>query len=157
MVFHEKAASSACSSSSCTSAFPRDSRGVSVCSRSAFCNFPLHHREDFKIHTSKSGCNIINNFHCCPGWRSSVDRVLACEHRGHWFDSQSGHMPGLRARSPVGGMRKATDWCISHTLMFLALFLSFSLLPPLFANRWIKSLKINNSNNFNCFVKGILG
>ena len=25
------------------------------------------------------------------------------EARGCWFDSQSGHMPGLWARSPVGG------------------------------------------------------
>ena len=34
--------------------------------------------------------------------------------------------PGLRARSPVGGVRETT---VSHTLMFL--FLSFFLLPPL--------------------------
>ena len=25
------------------------------------------------------------------------------EAKGSWFDSQSGHMPGLWARSPVGG------------------------------------------------------
>ena len=39
------------------------------------------------------------------------------------FDSQLGHMPGLRARSPVGGAFKAT------TLMFLSL--SFSLPSPI--------------------------
>ena len=26
-----------------------------------------------------------------------------CETKGHRFDSQSGYMPGLRARSPLGG------------------------------------------------------
>ena len=38
-----------------------------------------------------------------PGWRGSVDGVLACEPMGHWFGSQSGHMPGMQAKSPVGG------------------------------------------------------
>ena len=42
------------------------------------------------------------------GWRGSVDWVPACEPKGHWFYSQSGHMPGLQARSPVGGMGEAT-------------------------------------------------
>ena len=31
-----------------------------------------------------------------------------CKPKGHWFNSQSGHMPGLQARSPVGGAREAT-------------------------------------------------
>ena len=35
-------------------------------------------------------------------------------------DSQSGHMPGLWARSPVGGVREATNQRISCTLMFLS-------------------------------------
>ena len=30
------------------------------------------------------------------------------EPKGHQFDSQSGHMPGLQARSPVGGAQEAT-------------------------------------------------
>ena len=37
-----------------------------------------------------------------PGWCGSVDSVPACKPAGHQFDSQSGHMPGLQARSPVG-------------------------------------------------------
>ena len=36
-----------------------------------------------------------------PGWGSSVDRAPACKPKGHWFDSQLEHMPGLQARSPV--------------------------------------------------------
>ena len=32
----------------------------------------------------------------------------ACELKGHRFDSQSGHMPGLLASSPDGGVREAT-------------------------------------------------
>ena len=39
----------------------------------------------------------------------------------HWVDSQSGYMPGLWARSAVGGVWKATDQCFSHTSMFLSL------------------------------------
>ena len=32
-----------------------------------------------------------------------MDWVLACEAKGHWFKSQLGPMPGLRAGSPVAG------------------------------------------------------
>ena len=39
-----------------------------------------------------------------PGWCGSVDWVPACEPKGCQFDSQSGHTPGLQARSPVGAM-----------------------------------------------------
>ena len=39
-----------------------------------------------------------------PGWCGSVDWVLACEPKCHWLDSQSGHVPGLQAGSPAGGM-----------------------------------------------------
>ena len=42
------------------------------------------------------------------GWHGSVDGVLACEPKGRWFYSQSGPMPGLWARSPVGGAQEAT-------------------------------------------------
>ena len=63
---------------------------------------------------------------CHPSWCGSVDWAPACKLKGHQFDSQSGHMPGLRARSPVGGLQEAT---MHHTLMFLSL--SFSLLSPL--------------------------
>ena len=43
-----------------------------------------------------------------PGWCGSVDGAWTCEPKGHQFDSQSGHMPGLQARSPGGGTREAT-------------------------------------------------
>ena len=37
--------------------------------------------------------------------------------KGRKFSSQSGHMPGLRARSPVGGAGEATtQWCFSPSL-----------------------------------------
>ena len=45
----------------------------------------------------------------CPGWCGSVDWVSFCKPKGHWFDSQSRHMPGWLARSPVRGMQEATD------------------------------------------------
>ena len=63
-----------------------------------------------------------------PGWRGSVDWALVWEPKGHWFDSQSGHMPGLQAKSSVWELMRG-----NHTLMFLSL--SFSLLSPLSKNK----------------------
>ena len=34
------------------------------------------------------------------GWASS------CRPKVHWIDSPAGHMPGLQARSPVGGVQE---------------------------------------------------
>ena len=52
-----------------------------------------------------------------PGWWSSMDWAQAWEPKGCWFDSQSGHMRSLQARSPVGGARETTThWCFSHSL-----------------------------------------
>ena len=52
-----------------------------------------------------------------PGWCGSVDWVPACEPKGHWFDSQTGHMLGLWTRPPVGGAQEAnTHWCFSPSL-----------------------------------------
>ena len=48
-----------------------------------------------------------------PGWYSSVDWALACEPKGHQFESQLGHVPG----SPGGGTQEATThWCFSPSL-----------------------------------------
>ena len=44
-----------------------------------------------------------------PGWCGSVGWVLACEPKDHWFSSWPGHMPGLQAKSLVGGVQKATN------------------------------------------------
>ena len=62
------------------------------------------------------------------GWCGSVGWALACKPKGHWFDSQSGHMPGLQARSPVGGTQEATThWCFSPSLSpFLPLSLKIN-------------------------------
>ena len=72
-----------------------------------------------------------------PGWCGSVDWVLACESKGWQFDSQSGHMPGWQARSPVGGVQEATNRCISLAHRCFSPSLSPSL--PL-------SLKIHKEN-----------
>ena len=65
---------------------------------------------------------------CCPGWCGN------CELKCHQFDSQSGHMPGLQARSPLGGVGEASDGCISCTLR-CTLLLSPSLLLSLKINK----------------------
>ena len=49
-------------------------------------------------------CTLILKYCSCPGWCGSVDWVPACEPKGCQFNSQSGHMPRLQARSPVGGL-----------------------------------------------------
>ena len=57
-------------------------------------------------------CNnssILKITDLCPGWWDSVDRAPACEVKVGRLDSLSGHMPGLWARSPVGGVRGAID------------------------------------------------
>ena len=74
---------------------------------------------------------FFKNHFRSTGWCGSADWVLACEPKGCPFDSQSGHMPGLWARSPVRGMWEATDWCT-----FLYIDASLPLFLPL-------SLKIN--------------
>ena len=44
----------------------------------------------------------------------------------HKFNSWSGHMSGLQAKFPVRIIWEATDWCFSHTSMFLSLPSSLS-------------------------------
>ena len=52
-----------------------------------------------------------------PSWCGSVDWAPACEPKGRWFDSQSGHMPELWARSAVrGGWEATTYWYFSPSL-----------------------------------------
>ena len=47
-----------------------------------------------------------------PSWCSSLDWARVYEPNGRWFDSQSGHICGLRARYLVGGTWEATTyWC----------------------------------------------
>ena len=49
------------------------------------------------------------------GWLSEWS--TGCEPKGLRFDSQSGHMPGLLAKSPVGGAQEATTHrCFSPSL-----------------------------------------
>ena len=72
-----------------------------------------------------------------PDWCGSVGWSSSHKLKGCWFDSQSGHMPGLQARSLVGGVQEATNQCFSFILMFLSLF--FFLPSP---------LKINKYNRF---------
>ena len=73
-----------------------------------------------------------------PGWCSSVDWARSYEPKSYWFNSQSGHMPGLWARSPVGGMWEVGN----NTLMFLSLSFSPSLPISLKINKIFKKLLI---------------
>ena len=54
-------------------------------------------------------------------WLSGLGIVR--KSKGHRFDSRSGHVPGLWARSPAGTMREATGQYFSNTGVSLPLFL----------------------------------
>ena len=76
-----------------------------------------------------------------PGWCGSVDWALACKQKGRWFNSRSGYMPGLRARSPGGGVQKG----VPHTNVSLT-HRCFSLSLPLSKNNWKKFKKIKSKS-----------
>ena len=87
--------------------------------------FKNNHQVQLRNQPLHSKVNVI--ILIIPNWCGSVDWVPACEPKGCWFDSQSGHMPELQARSLVEGTRG------NHTLMFLSL--SFSLPSPVSKNK----------------------
>ena len=68
--------------------------------------------------------------------------MSACKPKGHWFHSQSEHMPGLQARSPFGACARGNR-SVFRTSMFPSL-----LLPPSLAlkNKILKK-KIRQSRN----------
>ena len=84
------------------------------------------------------------------GWCGSVDWAWASEPKCHHFNSQSGHMSALRARSPVGGAREAnTYWCFSSSL-YSSLPLCLKIIK-IFLNKQMKGKEleisvITNSN-----------
>ena len=53
-------------------------------------------------HTDRDAVGVLKNHKCYLGCCGSVDCALACEPKSCRLDSQSGHMPGLQARSQVG-------------------------------------------------------
>ena len=78
----------------------------------SFCSVTFFMFFNFNCSFGFLNFNYIN-----PGWCGSVDWMLACKPKGHQFNSQSRHMPGLQARSPVRGTQEATThWCFSPSL-----------------------------------------
>ena len=64
----------------------------------------------------QSSCSRITAF-SLVGVTQWIDWVPAWESKGHWINSQSGHMFGLRARSSVGGTQEAPiHWCCFPSL-----------------------------------------
>ena len=62
-----------------------------------------------------------------PGRCGSVDWVPACKPKGLRFDSQPGHMPGLRAWSPLKGSHERQPHIDVSLPLFLSPFLPLSL------------------------------
>ena len=86
----------------------------------------------------------------CSGWCGSVDWVPTCKSKGCWFDSRSGHIPGLWARSSVGGVQEATNQCISPTSVLLSLL--FSLPSLLSKNKIFKIVYTQWCLTFICLI-----
>ena len=85
-------------------------------------------------HNYYLGCTMATkNLEICSDWCGSVGWASSGKLKSHWFDSWSGHMPGLLTRSPAGGVQEAADRCFPPTLMFLSF--SFSLPSPLSKNK----------------------
>ena len=78
-----------------------------------------------------------------PGWYGSVDWKPACEPKGHWFNSQSGHKPNLQARSLVGGVWVASNWCFSHIGVSLSLLISLPSPPSIKTSKHTKNLYLD--------------
>ena len=90
---------------------------------------------NFGWRTKKCSVKSSNSI---PSWCGSMDGVLACKPKGHWFNSQSGHMPGLQTGSPELGRRgvaweATTHWCDVSLPLFLP--------PPLKINKIFKKKK----------------
>ena len=93
-------------------------------------NYPL--AKNFSLYFHKCIVLLVLRFFLykkffCPGWCSSGDWARVSEPKGRQFDSQSGHMPGLWARSPAWGTQEATTRCFSPSLSpFLPLSLKIN-------------------------------
>ena len=61
-----------------------------------------------------SSSSRINPFQPWLLWFSGLS--VACELKAHQFDSRSGHMPGVWARSPVGSLQEAANRCFSPSV-----------------------------------------
>ena len=81
--------------------------------------------------SSREGISMMQIKNCWsgPDYCSSVGWATTCKTKDDQFNSRSGHMPGLRARSLFGGVQEATNQWFS---------LSFFLPPsPLCKNKLI--------------------
>ena len=74
----------------------------------SFLNIPAFFSGRYLTLTLICGITSYQSQRGSPGWCGSVDWVPACKPKSHWFDSQSGNLPGLQTRSPDEGLREAT-------------------------------------------------
>lgn len=63
---------------------------------------------------ASQSADCLMKSHLGPGCCGSVAWASACKLKGYWFDFQSGHMPGLQTRFPIGGCQEAASQCLSH-------------------------------------------
>ena len=70
---------------------------------------------DFFFFNTEKLRSLVKMMMMGPDSCGSMGWVLSHKVKGPQFDSWSRHMPGMRARSPVGGVGGATNQCFSHT------------------------------------------
>ena len=92
-----------------------------------------HSFSDFHLLLCKIGINTVPDSPVCCKWelrripcdQESLQKPwlvqlsglsVGCEPKGRWFNSQSGHMSGLQARSPVGPHERQPHMDISLPL-----------------------------------------
>ena len=85
---------------------------------------------------SRECCFNVRKSVALAGVAQWIERQPANLKSGCWFDSHSGHTPGLHARSPVWGVGEVTYQCFSHVDVSLP-FLSPSL-PRFLKSKYIK-------------------
>ena len=84
--------------------------GLGTCKRQVHIDvsLPSFHPPFLSLKKKQHFLKKIKEKKISPGWYGSPDCVPAYEPKGHLLNSQAGHMPGLQARSPVGGVQEAT-------------------------------------------------
>ena len=70
-----------------------------------FLKFVINHRPIFFVQKKKKQEKLLIVLAGVAHW---IDGLSANQRVAGQFDSQSGYMPGLQARSPVEGVREAT-------------------------------------------------
>ena len=89
----------------------------------------LTSRDHYSISLTESFLILLSKINLSPDWCGSGGWTLSHKLKGHWFNFQSGHIPGLWGQVPI--------WRHARGNLLIFLYLSFSLLSPLSKNKYL--------------------